>query len=125
MAPKNSGKPSALSEEYVVDSSDDQEVAHSDQAKNADAQMVSNTSSKQRSLAKASEHPKRKPTSPSRESSSRSQSLEEDGQVDEEDEDEPGVADLLDDSAKQGSSKSSSGKEPPRKRPKTMCVPFP
>jgi hypothetical protein len=121
MAPRESSKPSALSEEYVVDSSDNQDDAHSDQTKKYDVQRIPETPSKQRRTAKANEHKKRKTASPSRESSSSSQSREEDGEVDgeEEDEDEPEVVDLLDGSAKQASSTALSGKERRRTKSKT------
>jgi hypothetical protein len=121
MAPRESSKPSALSEEYVMDSSDDQDALHPAQAKNASTQGAPETPLKQRLTAKSKEHQKRKTTSPSRESSSKSQSQEEDGQIDgeDEDEDEPEVADFLDHSAKQAASKPLSRKEHPRKKSKT------
>ena len=109
MAPRERSKPSALSDEYVVDSSDDQAGATS--------------RVKQRSTAKPKEPKRRKTTSPSTEPSSRSQSLEEDDQdEDEDDEDEPQLADLLDESATQASRKPLADKDRPRKKAKTMYV---
>lgn len=125
MTPRESKKPPALSEEYVIDSNDDQNAAHSDHIKNHDVGHIPETPSKQKRTAKANEHKKRKTASPPRESSSSSQSREVEGQADEEevdedeDEGEPEVADLLDESAKQASSTALSGKEQPRKKSKT------
>lgn len=119
MAPRERSKPSALSDEYVVDSSDDQAGATS--------------RVKQMSTAKPKEPKRRKTTSPSTEPSSRSQSLEEDDQDeedededededDEDDEDEPQLADLLDESATQASRKPLSNKDRPKRKAKTMYV---
>jgi hypothetical protein len=132
MAPRESSKPSFLSEEYVVDSSDDQDATRSDEIENADTKAILETPPKQRSTAKASKHKKGKTTSPPRQSISRSHSLEEDGHSHEEqeqeeddddggddDDDEPATANFFDDSAKQASSKSSSGMERPMKKSKT------
>src|SRR5271170_4154410 len=122
MAPRERSKPSALSDEYVVDSSDDQAGPGSVQSQKAGA----TSRVKQRSTAKPKEPKRRKTTSPSTEPSSRSQSLEEDDQdedeEDEEDEDEPQLADLLDESATQASRKPLSDKHRPKKKAKTMYV---
>ena len=119
MTPRERSKPSALSDEYVVDSSDDQAGPSSVQS-----QRPGTTSRvKQRNTAKPKEPKRRKTTSPSTESSSRSQSLEEDDQdEEEEDEDEPQLADLLDESATQASRKPLSDKDRPKKKAKTMYV---
>jgi hypothetical protein len=119
MAPRERSKPSALSDEYVVDSSDDQAGPGSVQSQKAGA----TSRVKQRSPAKPKEPKRRKTTSPSTEPSSRSQSVEEDDQdEDEEDEDEPQLADLLDESATQASRKPLSDKDQPKKKAKTMYV---
>src|SRR5271155_2991711 len=119
MAPRDRSKPSALSDEYVVDSSDDQAGPGSVQSQKAGA----TSRVKQRSTAKPKEPKRRKTTSPSTEPSSRSQSLEEDDQdEDEDDEDEPQLADLLDESATQASRKPLSDKDRPKKKAKTMYV---
>lgn len=131
MAPRESSKPSFLSEEYVVDSSDDQDAARSDEIENADTKAILETPPKQRSAAKANKHKKGKTTSPPRQSISRSHPLGEDGYSHEEqeqeedddgddDDDGPAMANFLDDSAKQASSKSSSGMERPMKKSKTL-----
>jgi hypothetical protein len=119
MTPRERSKPSALSDEYVVDSSDDQAGPSSVQS-----QRPGTTSRvKQRSTAKPKEPKRRKTTSPSTESSSRSQSLEEDDQdEEEEDEDEPQLADLLDESATQASRKPLSDKDRPKRKANTMYV---
>ena len=122
MTPRERSKPSALSDEYVVDSSDDQAGPSSVQS-----QRPGTTSRvKQRNTAKPKEPKRRKTTSPSTESSSRSQSLEEDDQDededDEDDEDESQLADLLDESATQASRKPLSDKDRPKKKAKTMYV---
>ena len=119
MAPRERSKPSALSDEYVVDSSDDQAGPGSVQSQKAGA----TSRVKQTSTAKPKEPKRRKTTSPSTEPSSRSQSLEEDDQdEDEDDEDEPQLADLLDESATQASRKPLSDKDRPKKKAKTMYV---
>jgi hypothetical protein len=126
MAPKGSTRPFALSEEYVVDSGDDQDEAHSEQTKNAEAKAIPEPPSKQRRSTKSNEITKRKIDGPSEGPRSTSETREEDGQVDGEadSEDDPEVTDLLDDTAKQASSKSSSGKERPRKKSKTTYASF-
>jgi hypothetical protein len=116
MAPRESSKPSALSDEYVVDSSDDEAGPGLVQSQKAGA----TPRVKQRSSAKPKEPKRRKTTNPSTESSSRSQSLEE-----EEEEDEPQLADLLDESATQASRKPLSDKDRPKKKAKTMYVLYP
>src|SRR5271163_2344424 len=124
MAPRERSKPSALSDEYVVDSSDDQAGPGSVQSQKAGA----TSRVKQRSTAKPKEPKRRKTTSPSTEPSSRSQSVEEDDQDedededDEDDEDEPQLADLLDESATQASRKPLSDKDRPKKKAMTMYV---
>jgi hypothetical protein len=119
MAPRESSKPSALSDEYVVDSSDDQAGPGLVRSQKAGA----TPRVKQRSSAKPKEPKGRKTTSPSTEPSSRSQSLEEDDQdEDEDDEDESQLADLLDESATQASRKPLSDKDRPKKKAKTMYV---
>lgn len=117
MAPRERSKPSALSDEYVIDSSDDRAGPGSAQKAGATSRV------KQRSTAKPKEPKRRKTTSPSTEPSSRSQSVEEDDQdEDEDDEDEPQLADLLDESATQASRKPLSDKDRPKKKAKTMYV---
>jgi hypothetical protein len=117
MAPREGGKPSALSEEYVVDSSDDQAGRSSAQLPNAGA----TSRAKQRSKVKPDEPNRRKAISPPAEPSSRSQSPEEDDQdEDDESEDEPQLADFLDESAMQASRKPWSGEGRPKKKAKTM-----
>jgi hypothetical protein len=119
MVPRKGSKPSALSEEYVVDSSDDQAGPSSVQSQKSGA----TSRVKQRSTVKPKEPKRRKTISPSTEPSSRSQSLEEDDQdEEEEDEDEPHLADLLDESATQASGKPLSDKGRPKKKAKTMYV---
>src|ERR1700722_1266967 len=125
MAPRESSKPSALSDEYVVDSSDDQAGLGLVRSQKAGA----TPRVKQRSSAKPKEPKRRKTTSPSTEPSSRSQSLEEDDQDededdedDEDDKDESQLADLLDESATQASRKPLSDKDRPKKKAKTMYV---
>jgi hypothetical protein len=119
MALRERSKPSALSDEYVVDSSDDQAGSGPVQSQKAGA----TSRVKQRSTAKPKEPKRRKATSPSTEPSSRSQSMEEDDQdEDEDDEDEPQLADLLDESATQASRKPLSDKDRPKKKAKTMYV---
>ena len=117
MAPRASSKHSTLSAEYVVDSSDDQDASYSDRPKNAKPQIAPETPAKQRSTAIAREYQKRKTASPAGPSSSGSQSGEED-----EDEDELEVADLLDGSAKQASSKPFVGQGRLRKKAKSKSV---
>ena len=124
MAPKGTRKPSALSEEYVVDSSDDQEAIQPDQIESANPKLVFEISSKQKSTPKVDGNQKAKTASASSQSTSRSQSEEEEYSGGEEDEDELETADLLDNRAKQASSKSSSSKERPKKKPKTAYVLF-
>lgn len=118
MAPRESGKPSALSEEYVVDSSDDQAGPGSVRSQNAGA----TSRAKQRSRVKPKEQKRRKTTSPSAERNSRPQSLEDDQDEEEEGEDEPQLADLLDESATQASGKPLSDKGRPKMKAKTMYV---
>ena len=129
MAPRERSKPSALSDEYVVDSSDDQAGPGSVQSQKAGAAPRV----KQNSTAKPKELKRRKATSPSTKPSSRSQSLEEEDQDEEEedeeeedgeeeDEDEPQLADLLDENATQASRKPLSDKDRPKKKAKTMYV---
>jgi hypothetical protein len=112
-------KPSALSDKYVVDSSDDQAGPGSVQSQKARAA----SRVKQRTTVKPKEQKRRKTTSPSTEPSSTSQSLEEDDQNEEEgDEDEPQLADLLSESATQASRKPLSDKDRPKKKAKMMYV---
>ena len=121
MAPRESSKPSALSEEYVVDSSDDQAGPGSVRSQNVGA----TSRAKQRNKVKSKEQNRRKTTSPSAEPNSRVQSLEDDQDEEEEDEDEPQLADLLDESATQASGKPLSDKGPPKKKAKAMYVLYP
>ena len=117
MAPKESSKTLTLSAKYVVDSSDDQDASYSDRPENSGPQIAPESPAKQRSTAKAREYQKRKTLSPASESSSGSLSGEED-----EDEGELEVADLLDGSVKQASSKPSVGQERSRKKLKSKSV---
>jgi hypothetical protein len=116
MAPRESSKPSALSEEYVVDSSSDDEVlARSGPTEEDDEKHVPEPPSKRGEGVRANGRPKRPTASPSRESSSSSQStLNSSADREGEDEDEPEVADRLSDIEKQGSSESPSEEELPR-----------
>lgn len=118
MAPRESSKPSALSEEYVVDSSDDEEVfARSGPTEEDDQRHVPEPPSKQGKGVRVNGRPKRPTASPSRESSSSLQStLNGPADREGEDEDEPEVTYPLSDIAKQGSSESLSKEELPRKK---------
>jgi hypothetical protein len=118
MAPRESSKPSALSEEYVVDSSDDQ--AGHGLVRSQNAGTISRA--KPRSGVKPKEQNRRKATSPFAKPNSRPQSLEDDQDEEEEDEDEPQLADLLDESATQASGKPLSDKGRPKKKAKTTYV---
>lgn len=118
MAPRESNKPSALSEEYIVDSSDDQAGPGSARSQNAGA----TSRAKPRSRVKPKEQNRRKTTSPSAKPNSRPQFLENDQDEEEESEDEPQLADLLDESATQASRKPLSDKGRPKKKAKTMYV---
>ena len=141
MGRKEKSKPTTLSEEYVVDSADEQDVAQSDRPRTARAKGEPDTAVKQRSNAKAQEHRKRKTPSSASESSSGSRSgeqdeneieEEEDGDDHRDEEDEEGdsdgdgdeseVADLIDESSKHASLESSSRKERPRKKSKITYV---
>jgi hypothetical protein len=121
MALRERSKPPALSEEYVVDSSDDEDVARPGPTEHHRQKKVPETPSKQKKVVKINEQPKSPTDSPSTESSS-SSPLTLDGQDDGEgegegeDEDELEVAGPLYDSAKQDSSKAPSKEELPRKK---------
>lgn len=114
MAPRESSKPSALSDEYVVDSSDDQGAAQSVQTDEDGVDHIPETPDKQRKRVKENDYQKRKAASLSMESTSSSDSGEE-----REDEDRSDVADLVDESASQALSKAPSGNRQPRKKSKT------
>jgi hypothetical protein len=123
MAPRERSKPPALSEEYIVDSSDDEDVARSGPTEHHGKKKFPETPSKQKKVVKINERPKSPTDSPSTESNSSSPSTlngQDDGEG--EDEDEPEVAGPLYDSAKQDSSKAPSKGELPRKNLNTSYV---